>query len=93
MSDRSLTTDMAVRAYPLPRGRRRGRRRDPGPPSGMLVVVDAETRTDITQRLLFASYRVYAADGCLIEEGLVAADDLSPDERQNLEDYRRGHAI
>lgn len=82
-----LWVDIAVRGYPLNQERTRRPRRDPGPASGLVVVVDVETRVDLTQRLLFGSYRVYAPEGQLIEEGLIAPDDLAEWERQLLEEY------
>jgi hypothetical protein len=85
-----VSVDIAVRAYPEPPRAKRGERRNPGPASGIVVVLDTETRTDLTQRLLFGSYRVYAPDGRQVEEGLVAADDLTVHERQILEGYGRG---
>ena len=83
-----LWVDIAVRGYPVNGERTRRARRDPGPASGIVVVVDVETRVDLTQRLLFGSYRVCAPDGRLIEEGLIVADDLAEWERQLLEEYK-----
>jgi hypothetical protein len=83
-----LWIDIAVRGYPVNNEQVRRARRDPGPASGIVVVVDTETRVDFSQRLLFGSYRVYAPDDRLIEEGLIVADDLADWERQLLEEYR-----
>ena len=93
MTKPPLAMDIAVRAYPRPNSSPKGRRHDPGPPSGIVVTIDCETRVggkdgDVSQRLLFASYRVHAPDGRLVEEGLVASDDLSDPERRIVEDYR-----
>jgi hypothetical protein len=60
--------------------------RNPGQPSDLVVVFDAETRTDLTQRLLFGSYRIHSSTR-LVEEGLVAADDLTANECRLLETY------
>jgi len=79
--------EIAVRAFPRT-SRRKATRRDPGEPSGVVVVFDTETRTDVSQRLLFGSYRVYAPTGRLVEEGLIAADDLSDAEQGILQRCR-----
>src|SRR5688572_27245488 len=85
-----IPLDIAVRAYPIASGKRRRPRRDPGLPSGIVITLDVETHTDLTQRLLFGSYRVHGPTGHLVEEGLIAADDLTDGERRVLKDYRDG---
>ena len=73
-----LFLDIAVRAYPIPPSGGRKARRDPGPPGQLVVVFDTETRTDLTQRLLFGSYRIHNAAGRLIEEGLSLRTTSAP---------------
>ncbi len=80
---------IAVRAYAPPVKKPRPRRRRPEP--SLVLVLDTETRTDAAQDLLFASYRVYRR-GRLVQEGLVAGDGLTADERSVLDSYAPGHA-
>jgi hypothetical protein len=55
-----------------------------------MLVLDTETTTDATQRLLFGSYRFIDRGGC-VEEGLFYADDMLPDQLSVLQDYVRTH--
>lgn len=86
-----IWVDIAVRGYPVNDEQALRARRAPGPASGIVVVVDVETRVDLTQRLLFGSYRVYGPGDRLIEEGLIVADDLTDEERKLMEDYIDGN--
>ena len=52
--------------------------------------MDTETSIDETQRLLFGSYRVYDRER-LIEEGLIAADDLHAEGHAVLAQYVNDH--
>jgi hypothetical protein len=70
---------------PDPAARRRAARR-----SDLFVVLDCETRIDHTQRLLFASARLYSPDG-LLREWLTYPDDLSADELGILRRYVDKH--
>jgi hypothetical protein len=56
-----------------------------------MLVFDAETRIDATQRLTFGSYRFIERGRCL-EEALIVADDLSENELQILRRYAEAHA-
>lgn len=69
-----LPRSIAVRAY-VPPTRERQRRPPFGPPEFVLVF-DTETTTDAAQAFLFGSYRLYRADGRLLQEGLIHADEL-----------------
>ncbi len=86
----ALRTEIAVRAY-VPRTRPTHAPRVYAEPD-LVLVLDTETRTDHAQALLFGSYRVYPAAGKLRQEGLIAADDLSAEERAILEAYVANHA-
>jgi lambda repressor-like predicted transcriptional regulator len=55
-----------------------------------MLVLDTETTTDATQRLLFGSYRFIDRSRC-VEEGLFYPDDLSSDQLSILQDYVRTH--
>ena len=55
-----------------------------------LFVFDTETRTDVSQRLTFGSYRFFVNDE-LREEGLFYADDLPSKDRETLERYVTSH--
>jgi hypothetical protein len=57
---------------------------------GLVLVLDCETTTDPSQRLLFGSWRVYLNDRC-IDEGLFYAEDLPARDRVTLEEYVRTH--
>ncbi len=58
-----------------------------------MLVLDTETTTDPSQRLLFGSYRVLRArTGKLIEEGLFYAHDLPSGDLATLERYVAEHA-
>jgi hypothetical protein len=88
---------IAVRAYtpptrPLrdPKKAPRGAGRRPDTPE-LVLVLDTETTTDATQRLLFGRWRVYQ-DGRCISEGLFSADDLPTPDRAILADYLRSHS-
>src|SRR5947209_20040885 len=51
-----------------------------------MMVIDTETSTDPSQRLLFGSYQFIVEGECL-EEGLFYADDLPHEDRTKLETY------
>jgi hypothetical protein len=53
-----------------------------------MLVWDTETRTDVTQRLTFGSYR-FVEDGVCLVENLFRADDLSEAEQRALTQYVR----
>ena len=76
---------IAVRVYPDLQGDRRRLAKPWKRPEGMLVW-DAETRVDETQRFMFGSYRFIVGNQCL-EEALICADDLSDQERKILGQY------
>jgi DNA polymerase III epsilon subunit-like protein len=94
---------IAVRAYTQRRDRvapqrKRGLSVWAGWPAHVLIL-DTETTTDPTQRLIFGSYRFcrWSDDGALwvLEEGLFYADELprtSPDGMARLRKYVRTHA-
>jgi hypothetical protein len=76
---------IAVRAYVAPTREHR-----PVPllkPPEYVLVLDAETTTDRAQALLFGSYRVYRANGRLLQEGLFHADELPAEQLAVLERY------
>jgi hypothetical protein len=83
---------IAVRAHPesqnagakLAKQTNRGRRPD------SMFVFDTETRTDAAQGLLFGCYR-FIQKGQSLEEGLFYADNISNDERTQLQNYVSGH--
>jgi hypothetical protein len=52
----------------------------------LALVLDCETRTDLSQRLTFGFYRIYEGR-VLIEEGIFTGDDLRPHEWQRIRDY------
>ncbi len=59
-----------------------------------ILVLDTETTTDSSQRLLFGVYRVYVlVNGAYIcaSEGLITADDLVPEQHGIVDDYRKRH--
>jgi hypothetical protein len=56
-----------------------------------MMVWDTETRTDVTQRLTFGSYRFLANGECL-REALFHADDLTQAERRTLSKYAVTHS-
>ena len=85
----SVALPLAVRAY-VPPSRPSRRRAQPVDDSDIVLVLDSETTTDPTQRLLFGSYRVYRHDR-LWQEGLIAADDLPPAGCALLEAYVADH--
>ena len=53
-------------------------------------VLDTETRTDATQKLIFGSYRIVIAGRCR-EEGLFYPPDLPNADRRVLEEYAVKH--
>jgi hypothetical protein len=96
----TLDGPIAVRAYvagftPLRRSRSKriragtSRRYDLAPP-GLVLVLDAETRTGAGQALTFGSYRVYRR-GSLVQEGLFHADDLPVEDVETLQRYVVDH--
>jgi hypothetical protein len=82
---------LAVRVYPEPAEIKKPTRyqRIWRPPN-MMLVFDTETRTDVTQRLTFGSYRLFVRGRCL-EEGLFFADDLPAKDQRILEQYVASH--
>lgn len=89
------TLPFALRVYPQPHDKLKGLRRDrkqtvPPTPDAWLVL-DAETRTDASQKLTFGSYRFIQQGQCL-EEGLFYADDLPEVDIGVLKRYVRTHA-
>ena len=90
MTTEAIARAIAVRAY-VPPTRRRRRRSPVGAPQHVLVF-DTETTTDATQALLFGSYRLHRADGRLVQEGLIHADDLPSEHLTVLSAYRESHA-
>ena len=89
-----VPVQVAVRPYPegeeesdSPHAKKR---RDPPTPTAMMVL-DAETRTDYTQKLTFGSYRFYEEGDCL-EEGLFHGDDLPERDQQILNRYAARNA-
>lgn len=83
---------VAIRVYPVPSALqpRRRLRKPPRRPDAMMVL-DTETRIDVTQRLTFGSYRFIEDAQCLLE-ALFYADDLSRDERRLLSQYANSHS-
>jgi hypothetical protein len=81
-----------VRAYAVPPRDRatRGQRSDPPRWPAFTLVLDTETTLDATQRLTFGVYQVRHT-GALVEEGLIGADDLSPEQWAVLDIYARDH--
>jgi hypothetical protein len=82
---------IAVRIYPAV-DRPHEKTREPEQwrhPGGMLVF-DTETRTDATQAMTFASFRIFWRGHCL-KEGIVCGDDLPENDRQILEEYVATH--
>jgi hypothetical protein len=57
-----------------------------------MFIFDTETRTDVSQRLTFGSYRLIE-NHSLIEEGLFAADDLTEEESATLNDYAAANKL
>jgi len=81
---------LAIRVYPEPPVEQTRRpQKQPVRPRYMLVL-DTETTTDATQRLLFGSYRFIILGKC-VEEGLFYPDDLQPEELSILRDYVATH--
>src|SRR5262245_17272618 len=82
---------VAVRVYPVLSERRKRRRsRTFLPRPDAMLVWDTETRTDVTQRLTFGSYRFIEGGECL-REALFCADDLTELERAVLVQYIARH--
>lgn len=85
---------IAVRVYPQPQipdaEARPTRSRNPWRAAEALFVLDAETRADAMQALIFGSYRFILSGRCL-EEGLFHADDITEQELQALKDYVATH--
>lgn len=82
---------LAVRAYPRPLGKTPHRpARQAWTPPECLLILDTETRTDAAQALTFGSYR-FVDQGACVEEGLIYADDLPPEELAILREYVRRH--
>lgn len=57
-----------------------------------MFVFDTETRPDLTQRLMFGSYRFIVGGKCL-EEALFYADDLSEGENSVVKEYAFRHGL
>lgn len=82
---------LAVRAYAVPpadsepQATRKRRASSPQRPN-LVLVFDTETTVDRAQRLLFGSWRVYRRETC-IDEGLIVADDLAPEQLAVLREY------
>jgi hypothetical protein len=82
---------LAVRVYPeAPKQERERRWKKPWELPDAMLVFDTETRTDVTQSLLFGSYRYFIA-GEFVEEGLFRGDNLTNEERLILERYVEAH--
>src|SRR5262245_51007645 len=78
---------VAVRIYPVPpKTHHSTRRPTKSPRPDGFLVWDTETRIDVTQRLLFGSYR-FVEQGECVAEALFASDDLSVPERRVLAEY------
>jgi hypothetical protein len=88
--DHTVHRAIAVRAY-VPPTRPRHRKPPLGSPEYVLVL-DTETETDAAQAFLFGSYRLYRADGRLVQEGLIHADDLGGPRMEILRAYCAAHA-
>ncbi len=84
---------LAIRVFPVPDGSIESTKRSPlahwRRPKTMFVF-DTETRVDACQGLTFGSYRFFV-DGVCVEEGLFIGDDLTADERSELERYVKSH--
>jgi hypothetical protein len=87
--DHVIATEIAVRGYPTEKPRAFSWHAQAA--GDAVVVLDTETRIDLTQRLLVGSYRVYT-EGRLVQEGLIAADDFDEHERGILARYVASHA-
>lgn len=85
-----LPVPLAIRVYPEPPSDQRNRTRIRLSQPETMLVIDTETTTDATQRLLFGSYR-FIDQGRCAEEGLFYPDDLAPDQLSILRDYVRTH--
>jgi hypothetical protein len=81
---------MAVRAYTPPQKARSKTKTPTWKQPSLVLVLDTETTTDATQRLLFGVWRVYQ-DGTLIDEGLFHGDDLGVEDRLTLQTYAKQH--
>ena len=77
--------DLAVRVYPEIPGAKRRPRKQRWRPNAMLVL-DTETRTDASQRLMFGCFR-FIVDGEVLREALFCADDLTSAELKILKKY------
>lgn len=79
---------IAIRVYPEPASaqQKRSSHYDEWRHPDAMFVIDTETRTDATQRLLFGSYRLFHKGRCL-DEGLFHGDDLSDAELAVLRGY------
>jgi hypothetical protein len=88
-----LETVLAVRGLPLTRRDEHSRSREDQAErvSDLDLVLDTETRTDHTQRLLFGSARLYASDAYLAE-WLYYPPDISLAELAVLEAFVQCHA-
>jgi len=89
-SSEALPRALAVRAY-VPPTRPRRRRPPVGAPD-LVLVFDTETTTDSAQALLFGSYRLHRADGRLVQEGLIRADELRAGHLGVLSGYCETHS-
>lgn len=89
MKNNKLThLPIAVRAYPTAEnsGAKSSHKRKRWALPDAMLVLDTETRTDATQRLMFGSYRFLQSGKC-VEEGIFHADDISESERETLRKY------
>lgn len=81
---------IAIRVYPEPPAEEKHQKnRKPRRPDTILIL-DTETTTDATQRLLFGSYRFIERGQCA-EGGLFYPDDLPSDQISILQNYVRTH--
>jgi len=82
-----------IRAYARPAKRRRRNRPKPLHGPDLALVLDTESRTDLSQRLTFGSARLYELPrGRLGREWLIATDDLPADDLAVLGRYVGDHA-
>ena len=89
-SPKPVPIPIAIRVYPEPPVKQKGRSNKRLDRPETMLVLDTETTTDATQRLLFGSYRFIDRSRC-VEEGLFYPDDLSSDQLSILQDYVRTH--
>lgn len=90
MAKNPVETSIAVRVYPeVPgKGKSTDRRQKTWRLPRAMLVFDTETRTDVSQRLTFGSYR-FLVGGVCQEEGLFYAEDLPRRDRRILERYNK----